>query len=428
MCDVTLIWRFLPPLRDLSPLFQVSKIKVIIFFMRTSYSSLSTYQTCPLRYKYQEIDKIKGKKSKEQIFGTIVHKALNYMFTRSPLFPTLDEVLDSFSKNWDAGKDALDITDAEKNFFLENGRNIIKKFFLKNQPWNFNILDLESRFEVLLEDPETKEIHVLAGIIDRIDKLGEGSYEIIDYKTSRRMPSQDILDKNLQLSIYHLGLIKRWPHISPGEVKLSLYFLEHGEKISTKRNADALEATKGELLNTIREIKEKEKSALFPPLAGSWCAWCPYRKICPMWRHLYEKEKAPNDIEIKKIVSEYFSFKEEIDERNDVVKALQAKIHQYLDEKDLERLFGDEGYITRRALEKPVYDLDAVRNILEPIGKWQDALKVDEKKLEKTIKALSTADRNSILKNIIEMKKTVSLAISRKKVSDAGEDAETQGA
>ena len=51
-----------------------------------------------------------------------------------------------------------------------------------------------------------------------------------------------------------------------------------------------------------------------------------------------------------------------------------------------------------------------------------------KKKLEKTIKALSTADRNSILKNIIEMKKTVSLAISRKKVSDAGEDAETQGA
>jgi len=147
-----------------------------------------------------------------------------------------------------------------------------------------------------------------------------------------------------------------------------------------------------------------------------------------MWRHLYEKEKAPNDIEIKKIVSEYFSLKEEIDARNDGVKALQAKIHQYLDEKDLERLFGDEGYITRRALEKPVYDLDAIRSILEPIGKWQDALKVDEKKLEKIIKSLSTADRNAILKNIIEIKKTVSLAISRKKVSDVEEDAEIQDA
>jgi len=67
-----------------------------------------------------------------------------------------------------------------------------------------------------------------------MDEINKNGIEIIDYKTSRKMPSQEMVDKNLQLSIYHLGLIKRWPHISPGEVKLSLYFLEHGEKISTK--------------------------------------------------------------------------------------------------------------------------------------------------------------------------------------------------
>ncbi|MEK7646921.1 MAG: PD-(D/E)XK nuclease family protein [Patescibacteria group bacterium] len=61
--------------------------------MRTSYSALDTYKTCPLKYKYQNIDKIKAPKNKEAVFGTVVHEALKFMFEKTPLYPTLDEVV-----------------------------------------------------------------------------------------------------------------------------------------------------------------------------------------------------------------------------------------------------------------------------------------------------------------------------------------------
>ena len=64
--------------------------------MRISYSALNTFKQCPKKYHYQEIEKRKAPKSKEALFGTAVHETLRYMFSRDPLFPTLEEVFARF--------------------------------------------------------------------------------------------------------------------------------------------------------------------------------------------------------------------------------------------------------------------------------------------------------------------------------------------
>ena len=62
--------------------------------MRTSYSALDTFRSCPLKYKYSQIDKLREPKRIETVFGTLIHSALRFMFVRNPLYPTLDEVMD----------------------------------------------------------------------------------------------------------------------------------------------------------------------------------------------------------------------------------------------------------------------------------------------------------------------------------------------
>ncbi len=169
---------------------------------------------------------------------------------------------------------------------------MLKRFYEKNAPWNFTIVDLESRFEVALTDEKTGETHILAGIIDRIDKLPDGKYEIIDYKTSKRMPSQDALNRDLQLSLYSLGLQKRWPHLSAEDIKLSLYFLKHGEKLSTKATAETTEKTKEHVLKTVGDIQERIRSGKeFEPMPSALCDWCAFKPICPAWKHLYKKQE-----------------------------------------------------------------------------------------------------------------------------------------
>lgn len=60
--------------------------------MKTSHSALETHKTCPLKYKYQKIDKLKGAKRIEAVFGTLIHSALKFMFERNPFYPTKAEI------------------------------------------------------------------------------------------------------------------------------------------------------------------------------------------------------------------------------------------------------------------------------------------------------------------------------------------------
>ncbi|MEK7090655.1 MAG: PD-(D/E)XK nuclease family protein, partial [Patescibacteria group bacterium] len=174
--------------------------------MRISYSGLELYRACPYLFKYVVLDKNKLPKSKEQVFGTVIHESLRYMFNPNPLFPVFDQIIDFFKSRWSEKSAKIDLkNEDERNAYLNKGILMLERFYKKNQPWNFNVLDLESRFEVPLDDPENGQMHQLTGIIDRIDKVDEENYEIIDYKTSKRMPSQDRLDQNLQLSLYNLG-------------------------------------------------------------------------------------------------------------------------------------------------------------------------------------------------------------------------------
>ena len=336
--------------------------------MRTSYSSLDTYKKCPLKFKYQELDRIKVPKLIEAIYGAIIHDCLKFIFERNPLYPTIDETVNFFTDKWEEKKDLFKNSDEEKIYY-EDGISILKKFYKTNPPWNFNTVDLESRFEVELEDPEKKQKHTLVGIIDRIDKNPEDeSYEIIDYKTARKMPSQDILDNNLQMSIYHLGLIKRWPHLSFRNIKITLYFLKHGEKISTFRSEEKLEDTKKFVLDTINEIEKKIKNNYeFPPVPSPLCGWCGYKKMCPMWKHLYNHQSLiiSNQKDIEPIIKEYFELKAQNEKNNDRLNELKTVIYGFMDNEKVDRVFGSEGYLTRKIQERVSYDMKKIKDILK---------------------------------------------------------------
>jgi CRISPR/Cas system-associated exonuclease Cas4 (RecB family) len=403
--------------------------------MRVSYSALDTYRTCPLKYKFQEIDRIKIPKNADMVFGSSIHSALKYMFERSPLYPTLDQVIDFFRGVWDASKlsaDMSSMSSEQEETLYKDGITILERFYKRNQPWNFNVVDLESRFGVDIENPETGEGHILSGIIDRVDKDSEGDfYEIIDYKTARKMPSQQIVDNDLQLSIYHLALAKRWPQIDSKKIKLSLYFVKHGEKISTSRNEEQLENTKKFVLKSIDEINERIKANYnFPPTPCPLCDWCGYKQMCPMFKHLYlkeyEKNKIKNQEELNSAIKEYFELKDKNQSNNERLDELKTVIYGFMDENKVERVFGGEGYLTRKIQERYSYDLEKIREVLEPIGKWEEILSADEKKLGKIINSLPGDIEKKVLA-LRAIKKFAVLTASKKKAgAEAEENLETE--
>jgi RecB family exonuclease len=376
-------------------------------FMRISYSALDTYQNCSLKYKFQNIDKIKEPKSKEAVFGTLMHSTLKFIHTPSLLPPKLEEALDFFSKNWNS--DVFENELEERSAFSQ-GVAMIQDYYKKNNPADANIVDLESRFAVEIDSPDGSK-HITSGIIDRVDKTEDG-YEIIDYKTTKKMPSQEKVDNDLQLSIYLNAFLSRYPKEAKNldKITVSLYYLKHGVKLSSTRTREQLENANKIFLDVIAAI-EAEK---FEPNVTPLCDWCGYQKLCPMWKHKFKEERKIDTEEINKAIGEYINLKSAITSTKDRLAELQEKITQYMDQEGVERVFGEEGIVAQSLRKTYKYDEKKLREILEPLDKWDAVLKVDGIALKNIIDVLSPDTRKEVEKAKVLDKETKSLTVKKK--------------
>lgn len=298
--------------------------------MKISYSSFETFNRCPLQYKYSYIERIKTPDKPELYFGSLIHEIVQYALKKDPIIPQEEELILMLKKGW---KKEIFASDKESEQYFAFGIEMLKKFYNDWKPGFRNIVATEKRFFIPLNDK-----HSLTGIIDRIDKLPFGAFEIIDYKTSKALPSQIDVDKDNQLTIYRLAMESLWPDVQ--DVRLTLYFLKHDKKLTTLRRPDEVEEIKNQVIKTADNI---EKEQQFIPKLNSLCGWCGYQNICPLWfakgkSAASEKDKSDTDIDL--VIEEYFDAQQKMLE-------LQIKIHSHFDTQKIDRYFHKKGILTR---------------------------------------------------------------------------------
>src|SRR5439155_20839723 len=121
---------------------------------------------------------------------------------------------------------------SEERTYLDHARQVLAGYHRDNAP-SFRIpAALEFRFTIEVDGVQ------LQGVIDRMDRIPGGGYEIIDYKTSRRLPPKQYVDTDLQLSLYYMAAREIWG-IEPE--RLTLYYLIPGQRMSTFRTPDMAE-------------------------------------------------------------------------------------------------------------------------------------------------------------------------------------------
>lgn len=377
--------------------------------MRISYSTLDTYQNCPLKYKFREIDKIKEPKSKEAVFGTLIHATLKYIHTPALLSPTLDQALDYFSKGWNS---EVYENEMEERAAFTQGVTIIQNYLAHTKPADYTIVDLESRFAIEIGN-EKSGLHTVSGIIDRIDKTEDG-YEIIDYKTTRKMPSQDKVDNDIQLSIYLKAFLNRYPketeHLD--KITVSLYFLKHGVKLSSTRTREQLELVEKTFLDVIGSIEEGK----FDPILSPLCDWCGYQNICPLWKHKFTETHKVETDEVRQAIGEYLDLKGKLSEEKLRLAKLQAMILQYMEQEGVDRVFDDQGIIGKSLRKTYKYDEAKLRAILEPLDKWESVLKVDGIALRNILAVLPIPARKEAEEAKVLDKESVSLSVKKNKI------------
>ena len=368
---------------------------------------MDTYQSCPLKYKFQNIDRIKTPKSKEAVFGTTIHETMKFIHTPGILSPTLDQAMEHFSDSWNPA--VFENSDEERAAFSQ-GIQIIQRHYQENNPANFNIVDLESRFAIEIGEDDNK--HDVSGIIDRIDKTEEG-YEIIDYKTTKKMPSQDKVDNDLQLSIYLKAFLKRYPKeiANLDKIKVSLYYLKHGVKLSSTRTLEQLQKSEQLFLDVIKLIKEGK----FEPTMTPLCDWCGYQNICPMWKHKFKETRKIDSEDVNQKIGEYIELKSAISITKDRLGELQENILQYMEQEGVDRVFGESGVIAKSLRKTYKYDEKKLKEVLEPLDKWESILKVDGIALRSILGTLPVDVKYEAEKAKILNKETKILAVKKGK-------------
>ncbi|MDP1884563.1 MAG: PD-(D/E)XK nuclease family protein, partial [Candidatus Moranbacteria bacterium] len=253
--------------------------------------------------------------------------------------------------------------------------------------------------------------HIISGIIDRIDKTDDG-YEIIDYKTTKKMPSQEKVDNDLQLSVYLQAFLSRYPKEieNIGKLKVSLYYLKHGVKLSATRTVEQLKKSEQLFLDAIKLIE----GGRFEPNITPLCDWCGYQNICPMWRHKFKELRKIDTEEVDCAINEYVELKSAISITKDRLAEIQDKILQYMDQEGVERVFGAQGIIARSLRKTYKYDEKKIREILEPLDKWESVLKVDGVALKQILGVLPFEAKTEIEKAKVVDKETKTLAVKKK--------------
>jgi DNA helicase-2/ATP-dependent DNA helicase PcrA len=212
-----------------------------------SVSQIETFESCPLHYKLKYIYKLPTPKTASISFGISIHETLkeivNHKFTNSKL------ILENYEKNFLVeGYE----NKKHKELFFNKGKDYLLGFLKNGYNPKINTEALEQKFTFKI----TKDLKV-GGTIDRIDRLGDNNLEIIDYKTGANIPTQKEVDRDLQLSVYCMAVSEMYK-TKPENIKLSLYYLDTQEKISTTRTEKQLEEVKQKIIDVRNEIENSD--------------------------------------------------------------------------------------------------------------------------------------------------------------------------
>jgi RecB family exonuclease len=343
--------------------------------MRLSYSSINTYETCPAKYRFQYEERLPSSPSPALSFGDSLHQALYRFHSRPvPVAPSLEELHEMLDAVW-VGEGYTGVS--EEQTYLEHGRQVLAQYHRENAAAYRIPAALEFRFQIEVEGV------TVSGVIDRMDRIPGGGYEIIDYKTNRRLPPQQRIDEDLQLSVYHLAAREVWG-IEPE--RLTLYYLLPGQRMSTVRTTAHID----ELRRRIVTVAQRIEAARFEPRQNPLCDWCDFQAMCPLYRHAYEKEAGDPAPRMTEVVDEWIDLKRRGRDVYRRLDELGGLINAFCDEHGYRRLFGSDGSaVDRRPQHVTAPVEERVRAVLEPLGLWEEVLSVDPRKLSDLIESRS---------------------------------------
>jgi RecB family exonuclease len=234
-----------------------------------SYSRLSTFTDCELKYFYSYIIKEERTFGAPASLGNIIHQALEYTLEsgeRLKLYELLQNYRDS-RPDYDPEEEISDD-------LIFDGEEMLKEFYDRHKDDVFDIVAKEMPFSVVIAGGRFN------GYIDLVWRDGNGNVKCCDYKSGKREVAAKNVATDLQLGLYALVLQYLFP--DQEEVYAELYYLRSGRRKGHLFSAGDLSQVESRLSSLVSSVINKDDFK--PSSSESSCYWCDFAKngVCPV--------------------------------------------------------------------------------------------------------------------------------------------------
>jgi DNA helicase II / ATP-dependent DNA helicase PcrA len=229
-----------------------------------SATDIETYRTCPLKYKFARVFRIPSEPTINQRFGILVHQVLErYHASGDP--GGLPQLMGLLEAGWRRGG----FGDSEEERQLRSkATQALVRYHDRFREDEGEPVWFERSFQFKMGP------HLLRGRVDRVDRLPEGGYELIDYKTGRPKSAAQLRD-DVQLSLYAVGAREAWQLEA---ARQAYYYVLDDQKVPVERS----EEDRDWITETVLEVADGIVGQGFEPTPSfAACSMCDYRIACP---------------------------------------------------------------------------------------------------------------------------------------------------
>jgi putative RecB family exonuclease len=241
-------------------------------------SKVSSFTSCPLAFRFSQIERLPEPPSPPAVKGTLVHAALERLFWHYPAGArTPAAAAQEVERAWESLRDdeevvGLGLDDEAAAKFVEDARRLVANYFLLEDPNEARAVGIELGVETDLDGLR------LRGIIDRLDVMPDGRLIVVDYKTGRA-PSERFERGSLGGVQTYALLCESMLGQAPAEVRL--LYLREPLAITATASEQTIRGQRKRAVAVWTAIERACDAEDFRPNVGPLCDYCNFKASCP---------------------------------------------------------------------------------------------------------------------------------------------------
>lgn len=240
-------------------------------------SRVEAFVSCPLAFRFASIEKLPEPPSVHTTKGSLVHRALELLFTEAPAQRDLQLARSAYAQaraeylvDPEFTQLGLDETAAEA--FFADGWSLVEGYFSMEDPRTVREIGLELKLEAQVGDL------TLRGIIDRLQLDDEGRLVVVDYKTGKS-PGLRYEQNSLAGLNFYSFLCEEVLGQRPAAVRLM--YLRSGETITATPSAQSVKFVRTRTKAVWDAVEKACTAGDFRPKSGALCGSCAFKPWCP---------------------------------------------------------------------------------------------------------------------------------------------------